>query len=102
VGSFPDVPAGERSFVGIGAIAEELPAPPVEVVADEAAVVAVLEVVEEAGELLQAASPMADAQSATSDQMRIRHMELDPFECEARPHAEVMGRTDGSRAAGRP
>jgi len=91
VGAFPAVPAGERSFVGMDPIFDEPVLLPAEVVPVEAAaVVGVVEVVGAvvvgvAEELLHPASPRADADSATSDQVRIRDMEHDPFERQVKP-----------------
>jgi hypothetical protein len=77
VGCVPVLPAGERSCVGIGAIADE-PAPPaLEVVVEEAALALVVEVVADVvGELLHPASPRTEADSTISDQLRRRDMHM--------------------------
>jgi hypothetical protein len=74
VGAFPAVPAGERSCVGIEAIADEPPAPPLEVVVGAAEFVAVVAVVGVAEELLHPARTTADADNAISDHLRKQGM----------------------------
>jgi hypothetical protein len=80
VGAVPALPAGERSCVGMEAIADEPGVLELEVVVDWAevapgeAVVDVLEVLEEVVELVHPASPRTDAASAISDQLRKRDM----------------------------
>jgi hypothetical protein len=80
VGADPAVPAGERSPIGIEAMVDEAPAPglaPGALVVVPPAFVGVVEGL--ADELPHPASPRADADSATSDQLRRRDMEEDPF-----------------------
>src|ERR1700679_376273 len=96
VGAVPAVPTGERSAAGMVPTALGLPVvvgPAAGAVVAGVAVVAVLD--ESLGELLQALSVRAEADSTSSDQLRKRDMEGDPFNRRIR-RAELVARVMGS------